>query len=362
MAVGTSERTLDARLQMHRDYWARRDLRHPLAAFRLSPDFFLSRNYHAARGLLAPGRKILPHMLAVDDFLADYERMFQESEDIGQDAFFTAEPYTSIPWMEAMLGCEVVAGEASFITEPFMTDPAAGATLAVRPDNPWLEKFLEFTAKLARLADGRFPIGQPILRGPADVVGALMGQAEMVLAMVDEPDVMQRFFRNVAEAQRLVVGEMRKIAPLFHGGEALGFYHVWTPGQCIWYQEDLSTIMSPDMYVEFLREPERRICQGYSHTLIHLHPASFFMLDSLLENDFLSAIQVNKDVGGPSVPEMIPAIQKIVARKNFVFWGDLTLDDIACLRERLPARGLFFFTTAKDADEAKRLLEAIRRW
>lgn len=362
MADTNPGRNLEARLQMHRDYWARRDLRHPLAAFRITPDFFLSRNYRAAHPLLVPGRKLSPQMLVVDDFLPDYERMFREAEDIGQDAFFTAEPYTSIPWMEAMLGCEITAGDASFISEPFMTDPAAGAALELRPDNPWLEKFLEFAVKLARLAAGRFPIGQPILRGPADVVGALMGQAEMVLAMVDEPECMQRFFLKVAAMQRLVVGKLREIAPPFHGGEALGFYHVWAPGQCIWYQEDLSTIMSPDMYGEFLRQPERRICEGYDYTLIHLHPASFFMLDALLENDFLSAIQVNKDVGGPSVPEMLPAIEKIVQRKNFVFWGDLTLEDVECLRDRLPAKGLFFFTTARDLDEAKRLLDAIRRW
>lgn len=353
---------VESRIALHRDYWERKDLPHPLAVFRITPDFFLSRNYRAAHHLLVPGKIITPDMLVVDDFMDDYERMYQESEKIGQDGFFTAEPYTSMPWMEAMLGCEVIAGDHSFVTEPWMTSLDQVDGIELRPDNPWLLKYLEFTEKLVRLSDGRFPIGQPILRGPADVVGSTMGQAEMVLAMVDEPEIMKAFFMKSAVAQRELIRRMWELTPLFHDGAAMGFYHVWTPEPCIWYQEDLSTIMSPSMYDEFLCPVEKEICDGYAQTMIHLHPAAFFILDSLLENDFLSAIQVNKDVGGPSVPEMISEIRKIVERKNFVFWGDLTVDDIKCLRDNLPAKGLFFFTTAPDYDEAARLLDALREW
>lgn len=351
-----------ARLDLHRAYWERRDMKHPLAAFRITPDFFLSRNYKAAHHLLEPGAIITADMLRVDDFLPDYERMYHESERIGQDAFFTAEPYVSMPWLEAMLGCTVVAGDSSFISEPWIKDPEQIKEVKLRPDNPWLLKYLEFTKKLVALSDGRFPVGQPIMRGPADVVGALVGQAEMVLAMMDEPEIMKDFFMKAGAAQAEVVRRQKELLPPFHGGDALGFYHVWTPGPCVWYQEDLSTIMSPDMYDEFLRDAERAICQGYDYTAVHLHPASFFILDQLLENDFLKAIQVNKDVGGPTVPEMLPQIKKIVERKNFIFWGDLTVDDIHVLRDNLPAKGLFFFTTAENFDDAAELLAAIRAW
>ncbi len=38
---------------------------------------------------------------------------------------------------------------------------------------------------------GRFPVGMPIMRGPTDMIGALLGQQEMVLAlMMEEPAVM----------------------------------------------------------------------------------------------------------------------------------------------------------------------------
>ena len=58
-------------------------------------------------------------MLNVDDFLKDYEQMFQEVQIIGQDGFWVGEPFTGIPWMEAILGCEIVASPSSFVSQPW---------------------------------------------------------------------------------------------------------------------------------------------------------------------------------------------------------------------------------------------------
>ncbi len=354
--------SIEERLRLHRDYWERRPLPRPLCAYWLSPDFFLSKHFKAAHPLLKSGKTITPDLVVVDAFLPDYERLFQETEAIGQDAFWTAEPYNSLPWMEAMLGCEVMGSPDAFVSKHLLDDPAELEKIEVRPDNPWLLKFLEFTEKLVKLSRGRFTVGQPITRGPADMMGALLGQAEMVLAQADEPEFMQRMFVKLAEIQRWILKEHKKLIPPFHGGQALGFYHVWTPGPSVWYQEDLSAIMSPEMYRDFLRPAEKILTAGYDYTAVHLHPASFFMLDDLLENDFLRAIQVNKDVGGPSVPQMIPEFKKITARKNLIIWGDLTLEDLACLRENLAPVGLFFFIVVKDLAEAAATQKFIHAW
>lgn len=309
------------------------------------------------------GREITPDMLRVEDFLPDYERLFQNTEDIGQDAFWTAEPYTAIPWMEAILGCRVVSGEESFVSKPWMASLDDVESLELDPDNPWLRKYLEFTDRLVELSDGRFPVGMPIMRGPADVAGALLGQAEMVLQLYDEEEAMRRFFLKIADIYSRIAAMQKERTPLFHGGETMGLYHLWTPGKCTWYQEDLSTLLSPPMYDTFLREAERRICSGCDYTMIHLHPASFFILDQLLENDWLRAVQVNKDVGGPSVVEMMPELRKIAEKKNLVLLlSDLTREELDCLRDELPPSGVFFFVTIADKTDAVRLLTEVRSW
>jgi hypothetical protein len=350
------------RLALHRAFWKRQGQARPIADFRVVPDFFFSRHYGAARELLVPGKRITADMLHVDNFLPDYESMYYTSVELDQDAFWVAEPFTGIPWMEAILGCEVYAGEESFVSKPWMTSLGQLDRVRLDPDNTWFQKYLEFTRSLVRLSDGRFTVGMPIMRGPADMAGALMGQTEMVLALMDERDRMKEFFLRTAEAFRAVIDAQNALIPPFLGGTALGFYHVYCPGPSIWYQEDLTSIMSPALYRDFLSESERRICAGKEYTAIHLHPSSFFILDELLKKDDLGAIEVNKDVGGPSVEALMPELKKIQAKKSLILWGDLDGADLECIKKNLSPDGLFLQIIAPTMEQAERLRDTIRGW
>ena len=350
---------LNLRLDLHRAFWDRRPLPRPLASFRLG-DYFFSRQFAAARPLLEEYKKITPDMLDVDAFLADYERMFHEVAEIGQDGFWTGEPFTGIPWVEAMLGCEVYGSAASFITRPWAKSVGDLEKIALDPENPWLLKYLEFCRKLNALSQGRFPIGHPIMRGLSDTLGAALGQTELVFAVMEEPERMQNLFYRVASFYREIIGQQTAVTDDFYGGRALGFYHVWAPGSAIWFQEDLSALLSPRLYRDLLLAPDRSILAGYQYTAVHLHPVSFFILDDLLRVDELRAIQVNKDVGGPSVREMLPQLKKIAAVKSLIIWGDLDEADIDCIAAELPGQAVFLNIVAPDLGRAKALMEHLR--
>ena len=107
-----------------------------------------------------------------------------------------------------------------------------------------------------------------------------------------------------------VIKQQKEITPSFHGGSAIGFYHLWTPGSCIWYQDDLSSILSPELYDRYFMEAGRKICSAYDRSAIHLHPSSFFVVDNLLEMEELDVIEVNKDIGGPELEDMLPVLKK----------------------------------------------------
>jgi len=67
-------------------------------------------------------------------------------------------------------------------------------------------------------------------------------------------------------------------------------------------------------------------------------------------------------VGGPSVEEMLPELAKLLARKNLILWGDLTINDLEVIRKKLPLRGLFFHIIAPSVEEAGELLRCIHNW
>jgi DNA-binding FadR family transcriptional regulator len=354
---------LEERLALHRAFWARRKQPRPLASFRVG-DFFFARHFQVALPLLEPDKPISPEMLHVSEFLPDYERMFREVEDLGQDGFWTGEPFTGIPWMEAILGCSVRAGRESFTSRPWLSSPAE-ALEQVRFDsrNPWMLKYLEFTTALVQQSRGRYPVGMPIMRGPTDILGALLGQQQMVMAlMTTDPQAMRQLIERVTLAFLAVIEAQRHLIPPFYGGCALGFYHVWAPGPSIWFQDDLSAILSPSLYRQFFLDSARLILAGHDHTAVHLHPNSFFILDELLTLENLKAIQVNKDISGPGVREMLPVLSKIMQTRGLILWGDLTIEDLELVKQNLPCRGLALNVVAPTAEEAGARLEYIRNW
>jgi DNA-binding FadR family transcriptional regulator len=351
------------RLALHRTFWAREQQPRPLASFRVG-DFFFARHFQAALPLLEPDKAILPEMLTVSEFLPDYERMFQDAEELGQDGFWTGEPFTGIPWMEAILGCPIRAGKESFTSRPWLSSPTeALEKVRFDPQNPWLAKYLEFTAALAKQSRGRYPVGMPIMRGPTDMLGALLGQQQMVMALVDSaPQEMRRLIERVTLSFLSVIEAQRHLIPPFYGGEALGFYHIWAPGPAIWFQDDLSSILSPKLYRQFFLDSARLILAGHDHTAVHLHPSSFFILDELLTLENLKAVQVNKDISGPGMKEMLPVLAKIMQTRGLILWGDLTVEDLELVRKNLPCRGLAFNVVAPTKEEAAARLDFIRNW
>jgi len=352
-------KTLKDRLEKHRNFWRREDANSFLTTVSIAKDFFFSTHYKAAEPLLQPRTVITPVMLEVDAFLADYERMYQDSLKVNQDGFWVAVPFTGIPWMEAMLGCRIIAMDSSFVSEPTGDTIDSIQDIAIDPDNPWLAKYLEFSKALTNLAAKRFPVGEPIMRGPSDMMGALLGQQAMVFAMMQDPVKSNVLLQQVTEAFLSVIRKQEVIVEDFHGGRSLGFYNVWTPGKCIWYQEDLSALLSPRLYKEMLRPCNELICSSHDYTAVHLHPSSFFIIDELLEIDNLKVIEVNKDIGGPSVQEMMPLLQKIAAKKNIILWGDLNAEDMEYIKKELPPTGVCLHVVARTVAHANRLLDIV---
>ena len=190
-------REIEERLQRNCDFLDGKELKRPLCVVDLG-GVFLSTAFNATKPLIGKGHIVTPDQIDVDSFLADYERMYQEVCQVDMDGVFSADPCTGFPWMEGFLGAQVVGSEVSFITRPTMNVEDL-ENLTFDPNNPWVLKYLEFVEKLVDLSNGRFPVGQPILRGVTDTIGALIGQMELIYAVMEEPELIKKAFNVVAD-------------------------------------------------------------------------------------------------------------------------------------------------------------------
>lgn len=330
---------MQANLQRFRDYWARSN-REPLVAF-CPGSYYVSRRYGAAARFLDDPGPVRHEMFRAEAFIPDYLRIFAQYQDANPGMIHTAAPFAGLPWLEAMAGCRVFSMPSSFVAEApeggFEPGPLPGIK-----EPGWLELYLRFTQLLVRLGEGRFAVGQPIMRGPCDLAGTLLGQENMVYLFYDEPERMKAlidsypaFFLNVTARQKALI-------PRFFGGESMGFYELWCPDGCIWFQDDLTALLSPGLVEAFALEAYGKIASAYPYSLMHLHPASFSIVELLLDLEPLSCIQVNKDVGGPEVHEMLSVLKRIQRRKNLVVSGDLTPDELGLLKSEIPPEGVYY--------------------
>jgi len=352
---------IQEKIKRHLAFWNKDKVDRPMVGF-LIGNYFFADCFKAAKNLMIPGKEIKATDIHVDDFLEDYERLYQQSIQVEQDAFWTACPFISVPWFEAILGCKIKALESSMASEPYLKDLNHLENIFSEKNNLWLDKFLEFTEKLVELSRDRFPVGQPIMRGLSDTMGALRGQSNFILDFYDYPEESKKILKKIKETFMYVMSRYQKILKEYHGGYSVALFNQWAPGKNFYIQEDLSNLLSPNIYRKYFYDLNKMISEdkNYDYCTFHIHAASFFILDDLLEMDNIKAYEITKDVGGPSIKEMLPQLKKILNSKRLILWGDLNQEDLDIILGNLSYKGLYLHIVSESVTKAKQLMDYIK--
>jgi hypothetical protein len=340
--------------------WFERRNERPLLGFTLGSYYPLSRYPTGSRCL--PAGQVLPEHVVVDQFLEDTDRLFEMHEAAGGDFIFSAAPFLGLPWVEASLGCGVVADHNSGSTRS--TPPAGFMQNPVIPrfseDNPWVAKLLEFIPALHARSAGRYPVGVTLMRGISDVLSALYGADNFVLRMYDDSQEVRAVVEQLTEYWIAFGRCLLDRLPLFHGGTGAFSYSLWCPGKTIWLQEDAVALLSPPLYEKFIYPADIRIAQSLPNVVMHLHPARFIPTRHLVATS-LAAIELHIDHDGPRAEALEKHYRTVLAAKPLLIWGDVTQVDLDFIFSRLPHPGLAVNVVVNSAEEAHSIWERTMR-
>ena len=265
-------------------------------------------------GLPTPEGILEPEMLHVERLLPQYEALFAD-RPLDDDLGWPAMPPTAIPWLEAILGCPVrySVPSGSMFSEP-IGDAGLSAIRSLRLDgNRWLDKLLEFVDGLAALARGRFAVGLPLMRGPWDLVAAMLGTAELYVALYDRPDAVIASAAICSDVWEDVASRLAAAIPRWHGGY-VGFLGLWAPTFDPMLQDDTSVSVSPEMYRRVMRSIDAAMIGGWTRAIFHLHSAGLQVLDHVLDVLDGRALNVDLDPSGPPVGKIVPVLRSVQAR------------------------------------------------
>jgi len=301
------------------------------------------------------GSVIAPDAINPKDFLGDYDRLFLEHEQVGDDLFWSASPLVGFPWMEAIVGCPVYASSSTYWAAPYLNNWDKIKEITFSFENKWFQKLLEFKEVLIDHSNGRYPIATSFVpvRGIGDMMGAALGQQNLALELYDNPEKVKKLASIYTDIWIKVAKAQIERTPKFHNGYVLPWYNIWTPDYCQYIQEDSLAYFSPKFYREILLKNHIRMINNFKYPFMHLHPDGLYCLNELYKIENLKIIDVTRDLAGPSILKLLPTLKEIQKHKPLLIWGDLTKEEIKELLNTLSPRGLCICPVVKTLEEGK---------
>ena len=327
----------EALLTRHQAFWEMAPVEAPLLRIGRYQPLQRRQPLPLADGSLTQeGQRLRPELL-------DMQRLTDMLEEpslvVNGDLLGSVAP-TDLCWNEAIAGCPIRWRAGHVWSEPVSDHLDDLDRLRVSPDNPWLAKLVEWAGLLGARAGGRYPIGQPLLRGPIDIAAAVVGDEPLCWLMADEPAQFRRLLDRCTDLFiTTATAWLAAVAPFRNGSCQYG---IWAPGATVRTQADNAALLSPRLYREFLLPCDRRICAAFDYPLIHTHSGVLpIIVDVLLELPALRAIQAGFDYpAGPSVAELLPHLRKVSGRKPLIITGGVTREELDLMLASLSPQGL----------------------
>lgn len=229
------------------------------------------------------------------------------------------------------------------------------------PANSWWRRVERVTRLLAERLGERVAISFPDIGGNLDILAALRGTQDLLIDLVSCPDDVSAISRSITRTWLQIYDRLHAVMEP-HGAGTVAWARIWAPGRTYIFQSDLSYMVSPDMFSEFVAPDLAACCDRIDYSFYHLDgPGQIPHLKHLCAIEKLKGIQWVAGTGNrPSSdwPEVLGTIRE--AGKLCQIKG--TPQQIIDVVKRHGGKGFHFIASGGglDAAAARRFLRDAR--
>ncbi len=244
--------------------------------------------------------------------------------------------------------------------EPAPVDFDAPPQFTVDWDEPYCRKYVElYQAAVALAGRDDFLVGRPCALPACDLLAARLGTEAFLVALSDHPQWMRAALEQMARGQLDVCRRFRAMTEPTHDfwyGNP-GWMPLWGPRPYLSTQSDVSCMLSPKMFDQFVLPELRLYCQEHGALWYHLDGSDARQhLPSLLSLPELRFVQyVPRPGEPPNGPGQLPLYRQIQAAGRIVHVQVAPEHVLPLLRE-LDPRLLCLQTWCRTIAEAQELL------
>jgi hypothetical protein len=342
------------KLRRHQTFLELGDVERPLFGSYLF-GLYTSTRYPRIAEALTPG-KIKPEDVPIEEYLKDIDDLFELYTDLDDDFPFSSGAFYGIPWLEAIMGCEVYFSGTNFYTKPIIEDWQHYTwKKSHTQNNPWLEKMLECLDAVVQHSKGRFSCGPTRMRGIADMVSAMRGGTNLAFDSIDCPSNLEKLAEICTEVWIETGLVQLDLIPESENGYMVGAsgLRVWFPEKGIWLQDDAVAVLSPNSYRRYFLPCVETILKAFSRVAIHLHGTVLWAVDIFLELGGIDVLELSYDLGLCELEVVKAAWEKIQAKKPCIAFGELSLEELRMLIGEMKPNGLSIQAVANNIEEAR---------
>ncbi len=288
-----------------------------------------------------------PEMLNLEKLINDITRGYQDRPLLNGDVFQCISFADVVPWIEAIIGCHLysLGRGASMVANPADIEPGdlpqhLRYLLDNLSENVWFKKLGDGYQALAEALGAKFPLAHTLMRGPGDMVGALLGHENFIGRMLkpaDNKDFLNELLDFCAKIYIKTAKMQLERSKGFKGGYCNSF-GLWAPGLNIKAQEDEAALVSPKLYSEFLLPYHVQEVDAFDYSTFHMHSGyvmSVYNWRDFSKKSTISALEVCLDPNGPTVEDLMETLLGINSEKPLII-DTFTDEHAKAVEEHVP--------------------------
>ena len=313
----------------------------------------------------------LPEPKEPENLYLDVDYIVTQCRNFCSTHFFLQDAYPSVSLnlgpgaMALYLGCEPGFTRDTVWFPEFMTDCDQFESIRYFEENRWWKTHREMLKKAIVLADGDFYVDIPDIVENLDILSAMRGPQELCFDILDKPDCVRRGVEKIDELYFRYYDRCYDIVKDSDNSSAYTAFLILGKGRTAKIQCDFCSLISPDMFREFVQPSLRKQCRQLDHSIYHLDgPDAIKHLDALMEIEELDALQWTCGAGQPDGghEKWYPIYDKVreAEKSLWISFGDGGMDDWADSARRLVRRYgkscmYFLFPVFPDVESAQKM-------
>lgn len=198
-----------------------------------------------------------------------------------------------------------------------------------------------------------------------DILASLRGSLELLTDLKDHPEHVHRHQRDLLERYFEYYDTFAEIIRDEDGGTVFAAFNIWGIGRTCKLQCDMSCMISPELFNEFVLPYLDQQCRRLDNTIYHLDGVNAIKhLDALCSIETLNAIQWTPGAGQPHAgdPCWYPLYQRILDAGKGVLALGMPPEAVQPLVEAIGTRGVMISTWTNSPEEADELVKHSKRW